>query len=161
MQMNCCSDSSDLRWQPHPHSWMPRKNTGPAVHCKGIGMLYLSPTLKKQRPSSKHISFLRLLNKLKDDDFVSHMLYKHVFFLVLFIFLALAFMAHTYLHNLSYCPMPRFACPAEWTLFPLLLLPHKEITPTSLPPICILYILKSQISKAVTPSGWSLPWLSC
>lgn len=152
-------DFADLKLEQLPHSWKAGRTGAQMLHCKGKSRWYFSSMMKKQRPS-EHIPFPRLLNKHKDDDFLSHML-NHMIMLfleVLFLFLILAFMAPTQLHNLSYYSLPIFACPAGWTLFPLFLPPHKEITHLF---TTYLHHLHPQISKAVICSSWSLPWLAC
>lgn len=114
--------------------------SGRGVHCGSL------PCLKPQGPTCEHISFPRLLNKVKGDDFLSPTLNEIILFClcVVFPFLSLAFKAPTSRDDLSYRSPARFDYPARMnSVPPLRPLLTMEGSPTSLSPIqgfCILQI---------------------
>lgn len=104
-----CSDSADLRWQQLVHSR--RTQAGHGASCwaaEGGASCGSLPCLKPQGPSCEHISFPRLLNKLKGDGFLSHTLNEIIVLClcVVFPFLSLAFKGPTSLDDLSLLPFP-------------------------------------------------------
>ena len=115
--------------------------------------------LKKPRPSSKHISLLRLLNKLKDDDFVSHTFYNHG------LSLSSIYLSHPGFHGPHISTQPLLPSLAQ-----VCLSCRMDFVSASSPSpqrhnshllTTYLHPLYPQISKAGAPSPWSLPWLAC